>query len=61
MYFQNVGYVSTGVYIFEELKPNQRLSGPAIIIDKLSTILLEPDCVANITSSMDIGKVKLKR
>lgn len=57
MYFENLGYRSTNVYQFDELKPKQRIEGPAIIIDKLSTILVEPDCIANITNSKDIGNI----
>lgn len=56
MYYENVGHVPTNVFLLHELTQRQRIVGPAIIIDQLSTILIEPYCTAFITESMDIGK-----
>lgn len=44
----------TDVYQLEDLSPGHVLEGPVIIMDSLSTILIEPDCVASITSQGDI-------
>ena len=52
-YFQN-GFESTNVYIIEEIPVGANLQGPCIIIDKLSTILVEPGCSASIDSSGDV-------
>ncbi|KAJ8925583.1 hypothetical protein NQ315_009423 [Exocentrus adspersus] len=58
------GYKSTNVFLLKDLNAGQTVSGPAIIMDQLSTILVEPNCTAVITSRGDIkivigsGKVK---
>lgn len=54
VYFEGSGYQKTPVYIFSELHANHTIPGPAIIMDKLSTILVEPDCTAKITKTGDI-------
>ncbi|XP_026332611.1 5-oxoprolinase isoform X2 [Hyposmocoma kahamanoa] len=48
------GYRDTSIYLLENLKPEQIVPGPAIIMDSLSTILIEPDCRAEITKYGDI-------
>ncbi|CAG0914660.1 unnamed protein product [Notodromas monacha] len=48
------GYRSTKVYLMKDLSPEHTIQGPAIVIDDLCTILVDPDSVANITSSGDI-------
>ncbi|XP_045505290.1 5-oxoprolinase [Colias croceus] len=53
VYFEG-GYQNTNVYLLENLKPEQEIAGPAIIMDSLSTILVEPDCRAVITKFGDI-------
>lgn len=52
-YFDD-GYLDTKVYLLEELSCDHSIPGPAIIIDKNSTILIEPDCQAEITQSGDV-------
>ncbi|KAJ8938505.1 hypothetical protein NQ318_005169 [Aromia moschata] len=58
------GYESTDVFLLAELKAGHQLRGPAIIMDQLSTILVEPDCTAFITDRGDVritvgsGKIK---
>ncbi|XP_062900752.1 5-oxoprolinase [Mobula hypostoma] len=52
-YFDD-GYLDTAVYLLEELSCDHTIAGPAVIIDKNSTILVEPDCVAAITQYGDI-------
>ncbi|XP_029442000.1 5-oxoprolinase [Rhinatrema bivittatum] len=54
-YFED-GYLDTSVYLLEELSCDHAIPGPAIIIDKNSTILVEPDCTAAVT---DLGDVKI--
>lgn len=62
--FFEEGYQDTDVYLLKELFGGQVLKGPAIIMDQLSTILVEPDCTAVITWFGDIkitiGTGKLK-
>ncbi|XP_030764688.1 5-oxoprolinase-like [Sitophilus oryzae] len=63
VYFES-GYEDTNVYQLKDLFAGQTLKGPAIVMDQLSTILIEPDCTAVITKYGDIkitigtGKVK---
>ncbi|KAK7866095.1 hypothetical protein R5R35_011613 [Gryllus longicercus] len=64
VYFEN-GYHLTNVYLLSDLKAGHNIKGPAIIMDNLSTILVEPDCSAEITRAGDvkitIGSGELKR
>uniref|UniRef100_A0A2H1WCL0 SFRICE_009033 n=1 Tax=Spodoptera frugiperda TaxID=7108 RepID=A0A2H1WCL0_SPOFR len=53
VYFEG-GYQETSIYLLEKLKPEQVVPGPAIIMDGLSTIVVEPDCRAEITELGDI-------
>lgn len=43
------GTLNTRVYLSEKLRWKHCIPGPAIIIDQLSTILVEPDCEAHVT------------
>ncbi|XP_022911129.2 5-oxoprolinase isoform X1 [Onthophagus taurus] len=52
-YFEE-GSLKTKVYLLEKLKSGQILNGPAIVMDKLSTIIVEPECNALITKRGDI-------
>ncbi|KAM8880771.1 5-oxoprolinase [Synchiropus picturatus] len=52
-YFED-GYLDTAVYLWEELSSGQTICGPAIIIDKNSTILVEPCCEACLTEGGDV-------
>ncbi|XP_017766336.1 PREDICTED: 5-oxoprolinase [Eufriesea mexicana] len=53
VYFEN-GYLETKVYQLRSLSPSYVIHGPAIIMDSLSTLLIEPDCTASITSRGDV-------
>uniref|UniRef100_A0A670IUD6 5-oxoprolinase, ATP-hydrolysing n=1 Tax=Podarcis muralis TaxID=64176 RepID=A0A670IUD6_PODMU len=52
-YFEG-GYLDTSVYLLEELSWGHSIPGPSIIIDKNSTILVEPGCTASVTRLGDI-------
>ncbi|XP_030205201.1 5-oxoprolinase [Gadus morhua] len=52
-YFEG-GYLDTSVYLWEELPCSHTIQGPAIIIDKNSTILVEPCCEAQLTEGGDV-------
>uniref|UniRef100_A0A3Q3MNH3 5-oxoprolinase, ATP-hydrolysing n=1 Tax=Labrus bergylta TaxID=56723 RepID=A0A3Q3MNH3_9LABR len=52
-YFEE-GYLDTCVYLWEELLCGPSIQGPAIIIDKNSTILVEPCCEARLTEGGDV-------
>ncbi|XP_029313101.1 5-oxoprolinase [Cottoperca gobio] len=52
-YFEE-GYLDTSVYLWEELPCAHSIQGPAIIIDKNSTILVEPCCEARLTEGGDV-------
>ncbi|KAJ8276881.1 hypothetical protein GJAV_G00068950 [Gymnothorax javanicus] len=47
-------YLDTAVYLWDELSCDHSIHGPAIIIDKNSTILVEPCCVAQMTAGGDM-------
>jgi 5-oxoprolinase (ATP-hydrolysing) len=53
VYFET-GYQQASVYILCDLHAGHEIPGPAIIMDNLSTVLVEPDCTASITSRGDI-------
>ncbi|XP_078052586.1 5-oxoprolinase [Augochlora pura] len=53
VYFEN-GYLETKVYQLASLSPGHAIPGPAIIMDSLSTLLIEPDCTASITVRGDV-------
>lgn len=52
-YFDD-GWQPTNVHLLPNLGPGTNLRGPAIIVDKNSTIIVEPDCTADITAAGDI-------
>ncbi|XP_060949722.1 5-oxoprolinase [Limanda limanda] len=52
-YFED-GYLDTSVFLWEELPFGHSIQGPAIIIDKNSTILVEPCCEAQLTEGGDV-------
>ncbi|CAF0887500.1 unnamed protein product [Adineta ricciae] len=52
-YFEQ-GFVETPVYLIEDLYANDKISGPAVIIDPSCTILVEPSCEATVTDCGDI-------
>uniref|UniRef100_A0A671NK89 5-oxoprolinase-like n=1 Tax=Sinocyclocheilus anshuiensis TaxID=1608454 RepID=A0A671NK89_9TELE len=52
-YFED-RYLDTNVYLWEDLSSDHSIQGPAIIIDKNSTILVEPACVAHLTEDGDV-------
>ena len=50
MYFAEAKrYVDTRVFVFSNLLAGHVVSGPAIILDKNTTILVKPNCVATVT------------
>lgn len=52
--FFNDSWLETNVFIREDLLFGHSLVGPAVIIDRLSTIIVEPKCKATITRKGDI-------
>jgi len=53
VYFEG-GWRKTKIYLMTNLFPGHLIAGPAVIIDQLSTILVEPACTASITLRGDI-------
>ena len=53
-YFDEIGRVDTKVYLLESLSPNHVIPGPALLIDNISTIVVEPNCTAHITDLKDV-------
>ena len=53
VYFEG-GYMETGVFLMEHLAPGHIILGPSIIMDQLSTVLVEPGCTATVTPRGDL-------
>ncbi|XP_063237134.1 5-oxoprolinase [Bacillus rossius redtenbacheri] len=53
VYFEG-GYQRTGVYLQHSLRAHHVVQGPAIIVDKLSALLVEPGCSAHVTKGGDV-------
>ncbi|KAJ5223580.1 hypothetical protein N7468_008122 [Penicillium chermesinum] len=58
VYFAGVGQVTTPVFFLNNLKPGDFIQGPAMIIDKTQTIVVEPNATATILSRHVILNVK---
>ncbi len=52
-YFES-GWFETPVFIMTDLGAGESITGPAILIHDTSTIVVEPHCIANITTAGDI-------
>ncbi|KAK4805809.1 hypothetical protein QYF61_000415 [Mycteria americana] len=52
-YFEE-GYLETPVFLLEELACDHAVPGPAILIDRNSTIVVEPGCTASLTRFGDV-------
>ncbi|XP_044309191.1 5-oxoprolinase [Varanus komodoensis] len=52
-YFED-GYLDTGVHLLKDLAWGHTIPGPSIILDKNSTILVEPGCTASVTRLGDV-------
>ncbi|RAL00325.1 uncharacterized protein BO80DRAFT_465463 [Aspergillus ibericus CBS 121593] len=50
VYFAGVGRVPTPVFFLDHLQPGSFIQGPAMIIDKTQTIVVEPNATATILS-----------
>lgn len=53
-FFEKIGYAKVGVVLSTDLRSGHTLQGPLILIDKLSTILIEPHCRATVTRTGDL-------
>lgn len=53
-YFEVGGRQTTPVYTLDQLQPGHRVQGPALLIDDISTIVVEPACSAVITGNRDV-------
>jgi len=53
VYFEG-GRRPTGVYHLDKLRPRTSIVGPAIIVQNVATVVVEPGCVAQITRHGDI-------
>lgn len=53
VYFEE-GLQDTPVYTLESLTSGTEIAGPAVIIDRNSTMVVEPQCVATMTDRGDI-------
>ncbi|CAL8463366.1 g2900 [Coccomyxa elongata] len=53
-YFEVGGRQDTPAYLLKDLRPGHEIKGPAILIDDISTVVVEPLCCADITAGQDI-------
>lgn len=53
-YFEPGGRQPTPAYGLDSLSPGQRVAGPAILIDKISTVIVEPGWSAFITAEANV-------
>ncbi|GAB4819425.1 hypothetical protein N2152v2_006471 [Parachlorella kessleri] len=53
-YFEVGGRLPTPAFRLKDLAPGHCVPGPAILIDEISTIVVEPGCTAHITSERDM-------
>jgi 5-oxoprolinase (ATP-hydrolysing) len=63
VYWEQLGRHQTPVYQLSSLKSGSEVEGPALIIDKTSTIAVQPGCMAVVTSEhvvITIGDIKTK-
>lgn len=51
-YFNEIGWVDTPVYHFDNLIDGSEISGPALVIDKTQTILVSPQSKARLTQDI---------
>ena len=54
VYFEPKGLQSTPVYLRVKLQPGHVLEGPALVIDDISTVVVEPQCLARINATGDV-------
>lgn len=52
-YFEN-GWETVSTFHYEDLKPGHEIKGPAIIVQSISTIVLEVGCAAVVTAEGDL-------
>ncbi|KAG4442364.1 hypothetical protein IFR05_002142 [Cadophora sp. M221] len=52
IYFDQLGWTTTPVFTLQTLEAGTRVTGPALVIDKTQTILINPKSVATILSGM---------
>ncbi|KAL3451726.1 Hydantoinase B/oxoprolinase-domain-containing protein [Aspergillus insuetus] len=50
VYFASTGRLTTPVFFLDNLQPGNQIQGPAMIIDKTQTIVIEPNATATILS-----------
>lgn len=53
-YFEQTGWTQVPVYQLSSLKPGHEITGPSLIVDKNSTILVEVNCYAKITKNSNV-------
>jgi len=65
VYFEGLGRVQTPLYKAEKLKAGFVVLGPAIIMQDVSTVVVDPGCEAHVTPEGDfeivVGKAETKR
>jgi 5-oxoprolinase (ATP-hydrolysing) len=53
-YFEVGGRQDTPAWLLSSLCPGHQIAGPALLIDTISTIVVEPGCTAEITAAGDV-------
>lgn len=48
------GRQETPAYLLKDLRPGHAVAGPAVLIDDISTVVVEPRCTAHVTGGRDL-------
>lgn len=54
VYFEDGGFLKTPVYELTNLPALTTIPGPALLIDEISSILVEPNCIAYLTADQNL-------
>jgi Hydantoinase/oxoprolinase C-terminal domain len=52
--FHSGGTQDTAVYDYDRLQPGHIIPGPSLLINAISTIVVEPGCTAHVTAAGDV-------
>jgi 5-oxoprolinase (ATP-hydrolysing) len=50
----HAGEIDTPVYELGKLRPGHSVTGPALLVNEISTLVIEPNCKAHVTAAGDV-------
>ena len=54
VYFEGSGFVETPIFEMANLPPLCSIQGPALLIDHMTSILVEPECTAHLSEEKNV-------